>query len=257
MTEDKDDRPHRSHSTWAEVKEKYEKIKAEKLSVVKLPGYDDLTEHVKSRMAEFERFTSSERSAPMLLHMWRLNEYPTTIVPARYGGAYEGAPWLAFPYRIADSTHTHWDGNDVECKQFWVEVDDQDFPIGRGASPSEALADLSQHVADFSDPGSYERRSDAKTLELATLTWFSADIIIPQYVAYVCQFILDKGHTIPLQWADLKDPVDGADILNLSITTLKDLAEAAISSLEGNNPSALSDFYEALAESVELGCLWD
>jgi hypothetical protein len=62
--------------------------------------------------------------------------YPFTIVPARYGGTYEGGRYLAFPCgpnRLPDG----WDDSDCECMDWWA--DHHDWPIGVGASPDEAL----------------------------------------------------------------------------------------------------------------------
>ena len=65
--------------------------------------------------------------------------YPCTIARARYGGAYEGGEWVAFPlnvYALPDG----WDASDVPCWVFWDSVASQ--IIGRGSTPNEAYADL-------------------------------------------------------------------------------------------------------------------
>lgn len=69
--------------------------------------------------------------------------YPCTIVPARYGGAYEGAPWLAFP---ADpcAIPEGWDGGDPECAGFFADY--RDAPIGRGSSPDAAHRNLIERL---------------------------------------------------------------------------------------------------------------
>lgn len=72
--------------------------------------------------------------------------YPATIVPSRYGGAYEGHPWLAFPThpRTLPGLCPGWDDSDVECAHFWGRVRDDAarWPIGGGDSPTEAYESL-------------------------------------------------------------------------------------------------------------------
>jgi hypothetical protein len=77
--------------------------------------------------------------------------YPATVVQARYGGSYEGAPWLAFPCRPArvHSLCAGWDGDDVTCSVFWHDVSDDParWPIGRGDTPTQAYESLVVAVA--------------------------------------------------------------------------------------------------------------
>lgn len=68
--------------------------------------------------------------------------WPVTIVRSRYGGCYEGAPWLAFnldPNQIPED----WNGGDTECSEFFFKTD---LPIGRGASPDGAIEDLDRRL---------------------------------------------------------------------------------------------------------------
>jgi hypothetical protein len=69
--------------------------------------------------------------------------YPCTIVPARYGGVYEGAPWLAFPCD-PDAIPDGWDGGDPECAGFFAEY--SGAPIGRGGSPDWAHQNLIERL---------------------------------------------------------------------------------------------------------------
>jgi hypothetical protein len=71
--------------------------------------------------------------------------YPVTIVQARYNGSYEGAAWLCFPlhpHRLGDERWRDWSGGDIECFEFWRTAINDDWPIGRGASPGAAYDDL-------------------------------------------------------------------------------------------------------------------
>lgn len=73
--------------------------------------------------------------------------YPVTIISDRYGGTYSGAPWLAFnldPEDIPEDVS----GDDVECMMFWEWHRQEDLPVGRGATPDEALQDLGTRVPE-------------------------------------------------------------------------------------------------------------
>ena len=75
----------------------------------------------------------------------RLSIYPATIVQARYGGSYEGAPWVCFPVhvqRFAESEWRAWDGDDIECGRFWRHAQDENWLIGLGQTPTDAYDDL-------------------------------------------------------------------------------------------------------------------
>jgi hypothetical protein len=67
--------------------------------------------------------------------------YPVTLVLDRYGGVYSGGIWLAFeadPHAIPEAI---W-GGDGECMEFWEHHDSIRLPIGKGASPEEAILSL-------------------------------------------------------------------------------------------------------------------
>ena len=75
--------------------------------------------------------------------------YPVTIVQARYGGTYEGGlgscTWLCFPVspdELSAPSWQDWEGSDIECMYWWKQADRDGWPIGRGASPDAAYADL-------------------------------------------------------------------------------------------------------------------
>lgn len=64
--------------------------------------------------------------------------YPVSIVRARYGGAYEPAPWLAFN-KFENQLPFGWNGDDTTCACFW---DANHEPVGAGNTPDEAYHDL-------------------------------------------------------------------------------------------------------------------
>jgi hypothetical protein len=69
--------------------------------------------------------------------------YPTTIIPARYGGVYEGGKWLAFPFWHGNLTSEECDdldGGDCECAEWWLAH--ALHPIGKGATPQAAYDNM-------------------------------------------------------------------------------------------------------------------
>lgn len=73
-----------------------------------------------------------------------MNIYPLTIIAARYGGTYEGAPFIAFN-EYYEAVPLDASGDDVECASFFV---DYRKPLGRGNTPDEAMADLARQIED-------------------------------------------------------------------------------------------------------------
>ena len=71
-------------------------------------------------------------------HISNRSIYPCSVVPARYGGVYEGGAWLAFP-KYADRLPDDYDGSDVPCACFW---DDYNDFVGKGDTPQEAYDNL-------------------------------------------------------------------------------------------------------------------
>ena len=69
---------------------------------------------------------------------------PVTITRSRYGGTYEVGDWVAFA-ASPDRLPIGWDGDDVDCAEFWA---DHAHGIGGGATPAEAYADLGRRSAD-------------------------------------------------------------------------------------------------------------
>ncbi len=70
---------------------------------------------------------------------------PVTIVPARYHGIYEGAPWICFPVHpqwLTEESWRDWDGEERDCRVFWQRPHVQELLIGRGDSPTAAYDDL-------------------------------------------------------------------------------------------------------------------
>lgn len=73
--------------------------------------------------------------------------YPVTVVSSRYGGCYEGGSYLAFNLD-ADSLPEDYNGDDTDCSFFFAEADRKGWPIGRGADPTAAVADLKARLKD-------------------------------------------------------------------------------------------------------------
>ena len=61
-----------------------------------------------------------------------------TIVPARYGGAYEPGAWLAFPVS-PDNLPRDWNSNDIAASTFFAITP---RPYGAGPTPDAAYEDL-------------------------------------------------------------------------------------------------------------------
>lgn len=84
------------------------------------------------------------------LRFFLKSEYPCVICSDRYGGTHSGAQWLAFiEYAIPEDAL----GDDLSCLQFFS---DYRRPVGKGRSPSEALAHLKEcaraRLDDREDP---------------------------------------------------------------------------------------------------------
>jgi hypothetical protein len=67
--------------------------------------------------------------------------YPVTIVGDRYNGTYSGALWLAFQLN-PDYIPEEIGASDPDEMAFWRDHNENEFPIGKGATPNAALADL-------------------------------------------------------------------------------------------------------------------
>jgi len=68
--------------------------------------------------------------------------YPLTVTAARYGGAYEGGrylAWPAWPEDVPPASH----GDDTACSDYF---DSHDGPLGRGPTPGDAALDLARQV---------------------------------------------------------------------------------------------------------------
>lgn len=84
-----------------------------------------------------ERFNS--KCKELDASWWLKYNYPLTIVNDRYGGAYSGGNFLAFPVHEYAVPAGH-DSSDGMCMDFWAEVD---FTfIGIGDTPNAAFEDL-------------------------------------------------------------------------------------------------------------------
>lgn len=87
------------------------------------------------------------------------NLYPVAVFSTRYGGTYEGAPWVAVKTHVDPgmsgailSTVDLEDcqSDDVSCMMWF---DDSSKVIGRGDSPDEAVADLARKLGVDWQPG--------------------------------------------------------------------------------------------------------
>lgn len=76
--------------------------------------------------------------------IWMKICYPTTIINDRYHGCYSGAEWLAFPLE-RDEVPEEVGGEDMEEMCFW---DDYKGIVGKGATPEQALVDLTKKVSE-------------------------------------------------------------------------------------------------------------
>lgn len=109
--------------------------------------------------AEFERSPDGPRKVFLRKQTILVEEgfgkavstYPVTIVPARYGGTYEYAAWLAFPVDPAvlnADAWQGWDDSDVECAEWHARSREEGWPVGRGAAPDLAYQDLIVRAAE-------------------------------------------------------------------------------------------------------------
>lgn len=70
------------------------------------------------------------------------HDWPLTIVSTRYSGAYEGGDFVSFPMEAGLLDTTNWTAGDSPCSNFWAWVDEEKLPVGRGATPQAAYADM-------------------------------------------------------------------------------------------------------------------
>lgn len=76
--------------------------------------------------------------------------YPLTVTADRYGGAYSGGAYLAWPLEPSDVPGEP-DCGDLTCGSFWDE--NTMIPVGRGDSPNKAVEDLLRRIkAGESEP---------------------------------------------------------------------------------------------------------
>ena len=77
--------------------------------------------------------------------------YPVTICPARYSGTYEGASWACFPVYpevLDEARWEDWQGDDIECMEWWARAARDGWPIGLGSSPDLAYRNLIERAAE-------------------------------------------------------------------------------------------------------------
>jgi len=96
--------------------------------------------------------------------------YPVTIVADRYGGAYSGGRWVAFP-TSAEGVPDDPFGGDTFAAAWWEDA--EGLPIGRGRTPDDALTDLVKRLEaippdeKFPRPESTQRDDVAVEADLA------------------------------------------------------------------------------------------
>ena len=81
---------------------------------------------------------------PWGIDFWLESHFNTTIICDRYGGIWSGGKWLAFPEESAPDGPLNSDGyGEDSVEEFW---DTYAGPVGKGASPGAALADLEKKM---------------------------------------------------------------------------------------------------------------
>jgi hypothetical protein len=81
------------------------------------------------------------------------NLYPVTVFMARYGGTYEGAPWIAVQARNNSELLHGSQGGDISCFEWFNARRVHNIPTGRGNTPDQAVADLAQQLGIDWTPG--------------------------------------------------------------------------------------------------------
>lgn len=71
--------------------------------------------------------------------------YPVTIFPARYGGTYEGASWIALNEFTRSEAVAAAQDSDIECMDFYHNYQGV---IGRGCCPQHAYENLCSLLAE-------------------------------------------------------------------------------------------------------------
>lgn len=82
--------------------------------------------------------------------------WPVTIAADRYGGAYSGGSWLAFPLHPSAVPDGPF-GGDVVANRWWAEL--RDMPVGRGDTPDQAYDDLARRLEAIRPTQTFEPRS--------------------------------------------------------------------------------------------------
>lgn len=85
--------------------------------------------------------------------------YPVTVFTSRYGGIYEGAPWIAVQTHADPNMCGRSDepdlkgvqGDDIVCSDWFADA--SATPIGRGDTPDLAVADLAEQLGINWAPG--------------------------------------------------------------------------------------------------------
>lgn len=81
---------------------------------------------------------------------WAERQWPAVVVLDRYTGAYSRGKWWAMPLDILDDeVPVDPMCGDMVCDEFWLNVRDGKYwPVGVGATPSDAFDDLVRQVEE-------------------------------------------------------------------------------------------------------------
>ncbi len=114
---------------------------------------DDLDKtHSCNEYKILKELINSQNTEPDDVHVLPKTPYPLCIVKDRYGGAYSGASFLAFNKDASNVADLPINAGDLDCEIFWDNRDKEypleDYVIGKGNTPDEALWDLVKQLED-------------------------------------------------------------------------------------------------------------
>lgn len=89
--------------------------------------------------------------------------YPLTIIRDRYDGFFSGAKYIAWNLEYYDIPYEA-SSNYYECEEFWG-CYSNNYVIGKGATPEEALKDLERNIEEMERMERLEALDDTELLE--------------------------------------------------------------------------------------------
>ena len=128
---------------------------------------------------------------------WLVMKYPCTVIADRYNGTYSDAAYLAFPLDFYD-VPKDVSGEDNECAYFWYKYAE---PVGKGASPQEAIDDL---VAQMQNENEKIRKGIVETIKQCT------DILSPKNQDEMLAYLEKQKENIEKEY--VFRPLPGTDI---------------------------------------------